>query len=237
MKDSLGDRIKSNYENRYRFYLPRRTNVIIRLDGCHFHTNTKKCEKPFDMRLNKVFEHTLIDLVQNIQNCKIGYHQSDEISLLLTDYNDISTEAWYDNNLQKIASVSASMCTMYFNQYTKIHYPGFMESYFDSRVFVIPEEAEVSNYFLWRSQDCFRNAISSQAQALYSQKQLQNKNSNEMQEMCFEKGVNCSEIDKYIKNGRWINKNIGNFAFENKPSFIDINNLIWSKVDKQNEVK
>lgn len=229
MQDTLGDRMKNSYENRYRYYLPRRTNVIIRLDGCHFHTNTKKCEKPFDMRLNKVFEHTLIDLVQNIQNCKIGYHQSDEISLLLTDYNEIKTEAWYDNNLQKISSVSSAMCTMYFNAYSKEYYPGFIDSYFDSRVFVIPETTEVSNYFLWRSQDCFRNAISSQAQALYSQKHLQGKHSDELQEMCFSKGVNCSDMNPSVKNGRFYNKMIGNFSFDNKPGFMEIDQLVWGK--------
>ena len=32
-KDSLGDRMKSNYENRAKTYLTRRTPVIIRIDG------------------------------------------------------------------------------------------------------------------------------------------------------------------------------------------------------------
>ena len=37
-EDSLGDRMKSDYENRTRYLLPRRTYMIVRLDGKAFHT-------------------------------------------------------------------------------------------------------------------------------------------------------------------------------------------------------
>jgi tRNA(His) 5'-end guanylyltransferase len=39
--DKLGIRMKTYYENAYRTFLPRRTNVIIRLDGQAFHTYNK----------------------------------------------------------------------------------------------------------------------------------------------------------------------------------------------------
>lgn len=55
-------------------------------------------------------------LCENIQGCKIAYTQSDEISLLLTDYDNIETCAWFDNNVQKMASISASMATLAFNK-------------------------------------------------------------------------------------------------------------------------
>ena len=45
--DSLGDRMKG-YENISRFYLTRRSPVIIRVDGKAFHTFTRGLKRPFD---------------------------------------------------------------------------------------------------------------------------------------------------------------------------------------------
>lgn len=116
-KDSLGDRMKNNYENRAKTYLTRRTPVIIRLDGKAFHTFTKGLKKPYDEIFHNTMNATMKYLCENIQGCKLGYTQSDEITLLLTDYDTIDTDAWFDNNVQKICSVSASMATMAFNKF------------------------------------------------------------------------------------------------------------------------
>lgn len=116
-KDSLGDRMKENYENRSKTYLTRRTPVIIRLDGKAFHTFTRGMKKPYDEIFHNTMNATMKYLCENIQGCKFGYTQSDEITLLLTDYDTITTSAWFDYNVQKICSVSASMATMTFNKY------------------------------------------------------------------------------------------------------------------------
>lgn len=116
-KTSLGDRMKNNYENISRYYLTRRTPVIIRLDGRSFHTFTRGFKKPFDDILVKSMQDTMKYLCENIQRCVLGYTQSDEISLVLTDYAELTTDAWFGNNLQKMCSVSASMATMAFNKY------------------------------------------------------------------------------------------------------------------------
>ena len=116
MKDSLGDRMKNYYENAYRMHLTRRTPVIIRIDGCHFHTFTRGMKKPYDMVLKKAMWNTALHLCENIQNARLAYVQSDEISILLVDYNKFATSAWFDNNIQKMASVSASMATMSFSE-------------------------------------------------------------------------------------------------------------------------
>ena len=116
-KDSLGDRMKENYENRAKTYLVRRMPVIIRLDGKAFHSFTKGLKKPYDVIFHDTMNSTLQYLCENIQGCKLGYTQSDEITLLLTDYDTLTTDAWFDNNVQKICSVSASMATMAFNKY------------------------------------------------------------------------------------------------------------------------
>ena len=114
-KDSLGNRMKG-YENISRSYLIRRIPVIIRLDGKAFHTFTRGLKKPFDEILMNTMWETAKYLCENIQGCKIAYTQSDEISLLLTDYENIDTSAWFDNNVQKMVSISASMATLAFNK-------------------------------------------------------------------------------------------------------------------------
>ena len=113
--DSLGERIKSNYENRSKTGLIKRMPAIIRLDGCHFHTFTNGFMKPFDNRLIKAMQDTTLSLCKNIQGCVLGYTQSDEITLVLNDYYDINVMPWYDYEVQKMCSVSASIATVCFN--------------------------------------------------------------------------------------------------------------------------
>ena len=114
--DSLGDRMKLNYENRAKTYLTRRTPVIIRLDGSHFHTFTRGFVKPFDKRLVETMQETTLALCQAIQGCVLGYTQSDEITLVLVDYKALDTEAWFDYGVQKVCSTSAALATLYFNR-------------------------------------------------------------------------------------------------------------------------
>ena len=127
-KDSLGDRMKT-YEYVTRTYLTRRMPVIIRLDGKAFHTFTRGLKKPFDEIFVKAMQDTMKHLCENVQGCVLGYTQSDEITLVLVDYHDRDTSAWFDNNIQKMASVSASMATMAFNQYFAIRYYSFEEDF------------------------------------------------------------------------------------------------------------
>ena len=115
MFDALGDRMKGFYEDRYRIYLTRRMPVIIRVDGNAFHTFTRGLEKPFDGDFMTIMQETCASLCKSIQGCVGGYVQSDEISLLLVDYNTITTDAWFDYNLQKVTSLAATRATMTFN--------------------------------------------------------------------------------------------------------------------------
>lgn len=114
-RDSLGDRMK-RYEYVPRTYLTRRVPVIIRLDGKAFHTFTRGFNKPYDTLLMQTMMKTMQELCAGIQGCVFGYTQSDEITLVLVDYQTIDTDAWFGYNIQKIASVSASMATMVFNR-------------------------------------------------------------------------------------------------------------------------
>lgn len=207
-KDSLGTRMKDQYESRTKSYLPRRTYTIIRLDGCHFHTLTRKCARPFDDGLIFAMQETSLGLCKEIQGAKFAYTQSDEISILLTDFETINTEAWFDGQIQKMCSVSASIATKYFNKDhpTIINQTFDNNATFDSRVFAIPDYVEVENYFIWRQQDAVRNSIQMAAQALYSQKELHEVNMAKAQDMCMLKGVNWNDYPAFKKRGTVIKR-------------------------------
>lgn len=212
-KTTLGDRMKNNYENVNRFYLTRRMPVIIRVDMRAGHTFTKGMNKPFDDIFVKTMQDTMKYLCENIQGCVLGYTQSDEISLVLVDYAELTTDAWFGNNLQKMCSVSASMATLAFNKFFSGRVQEFMydccDEFGDD---VLPEKQndyelahnvyfkkfnaamfdsrvftipkeEVCNYLIWRQQDATRNSIQSVGQANFSQKELHGKSCNNIQDM------------------------------------------------------
>ena len=225
-QDNLGDRMKA-YENIERRYLTRRLPTLIRLDGKSFHSFARGFQKPFDMILMESMWETTKFLCENIAGCKVGYTQSDEIQLLLNDYENIGTEAWFDKNIQKMVSISASLATLAFNKVfcekvlefeadNKTNEEAFKQiaiykkrihtALFDSRVFNVPKE-EVCNAFIWRQQDATRNAIQMVGQANFSHKQLQKKTCNQIQEMLFqEKKINFNDFPIYQKRGACIIK-------------------------------
>lgn len=216
-KDSLGDRMKENYENRSKTYLVRRMPVIIRLDGKAFHTFTRGLKKPYDEIFHNTMNQTMKYLCENIQGCKLGYTQSDEITLLLTDYDTLTTDAWFDYSVQKMCSVAASMATLAFNQYLRINFNDvdlleeleyaktlfekFDCAMFDARCFNIPTE-EVTNCFIWRQQDATRNAIQMLGQCNFPHKELQGKSCNDIQDMLMlQKGINFNDMPTEFKRG------------------------------------
>ena len=218
--DSLGDRMKSYYEDVYRFKLTRRTPVIIRLDMRAGHTFTRKFKRPYDLIFTHSMFQTAIKLCENIQNVKIAYVQSDEISLLLTDYNKLTTSQWFDGNIQKIVSISASIATISFNEAytheillhdltneeTQLYSSRINKMTFDSRVFNLPE-SEVTNYFIFRQNDATRNSIEAAGQFYFSPKQLHKVTCNQIQDKLFtEKNVNWNDYPVFFKRGACIIK-------------------------------
>jgi len=201
MKDSLGDRMKLYYEQRVRYMLPRRTYTVIRIDGKAFHSYTMGLNRPFDDQFMTDMDETAKFLYKNIQGTKCTYIQSDEISIIMTDFDTLDTDAWFDGNIQKMASVSASLATGIFNKLR----PGPL-AFFDSRVFTIPYQTEVENYLIWRQQDATRNSILSVAQSLYSHKELMGKKCDQLQELIFQKGQNWNDLAPRYKRGRMVIK-------------------------------
>lgn len=210
--DALGNRMKT-YENITRNYLTRRMPVIIRCDGKAFHTFTRGFKKPFDDIFVKSMQDTMKYLCENIQDCVLGYTQSDEITLVLVDYQNRDTSAWFDNNIQKMVSVSASMATLAFNrafvknidneimeyrssfvpqsveiqQRIKLYHDTLKKSAEKGAMFDSRvfniPKEEVVNCLIWRQQDATRNSIQSVGQANFSHKQLDGKNCSDIQDM------------------------------------------------------
>lgn len=219
-KDNLGDRMKS-YENITRTYLPGRMPIIIRIDGKAFHTFTKGFKKPFDDILMRAMEETAAVLCRDIEGVKVAYTQSDEISLLITNNDTWETQPWFGNNIQKMASVAASIATLAFNRafwhevnmlnndYLNTEDNECLNVYcravekgatFDARVFVLPAD-EVCNYFIWRQQDAIRNSIQSMGQAHFSHKELMNKNCENIKQMLVEKNLKWESIPVSCQRG------------------------------------
>lgn len=220
-RDALGDRMKA-YENISRTYLTRRIPVIIRLDGKAFHTFTRGLEKPFDRILMSVMQQTMKRLCEEVQGCVFGYTQSDEITLVLTDYATIQTDAWFGYNIQKMASVAASIATVEFNRQFREAFLILCDeqddsvacqdrlrtlsskldvAMFDARCFSIPKE-EVCNCLIWRQQDATRNSIEAVGQAHFSHTQLHGKSCNMIQEMLWsEHNINWNDFPTDCKRG------------------------------------
>jgi tRNA(His) 5'-end guanylyltransferase len=219
--------MKEFYESVPKTKLTRRTPVAIRIDGKAFHTFTRGFKKPFDRILMTSMQETMKYLCENIQGCVLGYTQSDEITLILVDYQKLTSGAWFDYEVQKMCSISASMATMAFNKAfvnsalkaqldgvfnCKNNSEGFKYwetimnaiekgAMFDSRVFNIPKE-EVTNLIYWRQLDASRNSVQMVGQANFSHKELQNKTCNDIQDMLMlQKGINWNDFNVDEKRG------------------------------------
>ena len=207
-KDTLGDRMKRYEEDALRMngaLLP----VVIRLDGNHFHTWVKyaKLQKPFDDRMISAMQEATFKLCENIPSCIMGYCQSDEISLVLRPGESENWEPWFQNRVQKLCSVSASICSVAFNDAARrLLGSDTMPAFFDARVMFMPDLDEIVNCLIWRQNDCVKNSISALSQSLFSPKMLLNKNSNEQLQMQLEKGVDWNALPTVKRFGTLVHK-------------------------------
>lgn len=218
------------YEQRNRYYLQRRMPVILRLNMRAGHSFTKGFKRPFDEVFIKSMQETAKYLCENTQGCKLSYQQSDEITLVLVDYDKFNTDCFFGYRVDKLCSIAASMATMAFNRFftdifldytsrEKINWENKKDveehsktvkiyanasdkgAMFDCRCFNIPRE-EVTNLVYWRQLDASRNSIQMVGQANFSHKELQNKSCNEIQDMLMiQKCINWNDLPIYQKRG------------------------------------
>jgi len=221
--------MKSNYEGAYKIRLPMRIPVVIRTDGKSFHRYTRGLKRPFDEQFISAMNATAIRLCQEIQGAQLAYLQSDEISILVHNYKKLVSQAWFDNELQKMCSISAGIASAEMTRQSLNLFGEVRPAVFDSRVFIMPE-SEVNNLFLWRQNDSTRNSIQMVAQSLYSHKELHRKNNKEMQEMIFQMGQNWNDYPTHQKRGRCIVKQLYTATLE------DGSKCVRSRWEVDNEV-
>ena len=210
MKDALGDRMKF-YEKREtgRKFLPK-IPIVARMDGRGFHRFAKKLKKPFDLE----FRNLMIELTQYLvkeTSAKVGYTQSDEISLLFFSDN-VKSQIFFDGKIFKMISTLSALTSVMFNEFKeKYDVPHMMKTFpatFDCRVWELPNKAEAVNVFMWREFDAGKNSVQMAAQSVFSHNSLMNKDSKMMQEMLFQKGINWNDYDPLFKRGTYIQKRI-----------------------------
>lgn len=236
MGDPLGDRMKDNYENRARHYLIRRMPVIVRVDGKAFHTYTAGMEKPFDRHILSEMARSARMVAEHMQGCKAVYVQSDEASFLLTDYDHLNTEAWFDYNKSKIETIAAATMSVAFNR--SMSSVTNKLAVFDARAFNIPRE-EVANYFLWRAKDWERNSVAMYCSAFYSHKEMHGQGRADQHEMLHAKGKNwTTDLTEQQKNGTFILRyEVGfNTRCDIEPVFSEIDEALDSLVNCDREL-
>jgi tRNA(His) 5'-end guanylyltransferase len=198
VKDDLGRRMKRDYEDALRLTLPRRAYTVIRIDGRGFHNFTRNLERPYCRPLADALDAAALYVAQQAIGCRFAYGQSDEYSFLLTDFEREDAPLWFDGNVQKIVSVSASLFTGAFNRAFEAQQPAA----FDSRVITIAQRAEVENYFLWRQLDASANSLNMLASAHYTHEELTGKTTGEKHDLLHAKGVNWAKHPPDFKRGR-----------------------------------
>jgi tRNA(His) 5'-end guanylyltransferase len=239
---TLSDRMK-DYEAISDYRLISKLPVILRLDGRAFHTYTRNLDKPYDSDFRELMSFTMKTLCEEISGAKIAYTQSDEISILLTDCDNINTEAWFGNRIQKLVSISSAICSTVFNNeadaFLKHKVPKVKIPVFDCRAFNLPLH-EVANYFIFRQKDCERNSLSMLAQANFSHKELQGANSAKMHDMLNSKGINWNDYPASFKRGVCALKIDGKWIIDNDISVFTqdrsyITNCLLTDLNKENE--
>jgi tRNA(His) guanylyltransferase len=203
----LADRMKRYEEISAAQRLIPNLPVCVRLDGKAFHQWTRGLRRPYDDRLHTLFDETTKFLVE-ASDAVVGYTQSDEITLILYNGGQSDSQVFFDGRISKLTSVLASMATAKFNALVPSTLPEKENrlAFFDCRVCNVPTEQEAVNCLLWRELDATRNSIQMAAQALYSHKQLHQKNTPEMQELLRQKGINWHDYPARFTRGGYFQR-------------------------------
>lgn len=247
MAISLHDRMTQYYESvTHSRTLTRRMPVIIRCDMECGKAFTSKLKKPWDDIFSNAMQNALIEMANKIQGCVLGYTASDEISLLLLDYQELNTDAWFGYNVDKLVSSSASMATIFFyknfvkgallyenslseservsdSNYLAVLNDKVQKSpIFDARAFNIPKE-EVANYFLDRQRYTEKNSISMLARHYFSHKEIDGKNGSQMKDMLVKEcNVNWDNFPVVYKYGVFCKKD-GLFCIDKNSPIVSQN--------------
>ena len=207
---------------KYDVSMPKKTYAMAMIDGKNFSRLIKnKYEKPFDDKFINMMNEVAIYVCKNVQGCKFAYTQSDEITFVLTDFENEETSAYFDYRLCKMLSIIPSLATAKFNQLVTLNLldtPCSTEdmkqiikdmslAQFDCKVWNTDNFNDVFAYFLWRQIDCVRNSKQQAAQTYLPHKELMGKHTDEQVQMLFNKwGIDWNGYSDDKKYGRFIYK-------------------------------
>ena len=205
--DTLGDELKTQEREEAGRKLEGKLPIMVRLDGKAFHTYTKGLKRPFDERLSHIMRKTTAWLVENT-HAKMGYTQSDEITLAFFSEGASNEQPLYDGKIQKLTSVISSMCTAKFNQLAQSDIPEKKEkfAYFDARAWNVPDLETVAKVFFWREEDAVKNSITMAASAVYSHKQLHGIGSQEKIKMLSDKKIDYYTYPNFFQRGSYFGR-------------------------------
>jgi tRNA(His) 5'-end guanylyltransferase len=193
------------HEHVHRAVLPRRTYTLLRVDGRAFHNYLRGATRPYDEQFMADMDHVAEALCAEISGAVLAYTQSDEISVLVTDFASAGTQPWFGGVVAKWTSVAASIATAELNA----RRPG-SRALFDARVFTLADPVEVANYLIWRQRDAIRNSISMAGHAYFSHSSLHGVGTGQIQERLWaERGVNWNDYPEGFKRGRVVTRNSG----------------------------
>lgn len=180
--------------------------VIIRLDGNNFSSYTKNLKKPFDSNLTDLMVDLTKFLVKET-NAIIGYHQSDEITLILYS-KDEESAIYNDGKKQKILSKLTGKAVQYFNEKRLKYLPNHNKiANFDCRIYQTPTLYDACMSLQWREYDATRNSIQMLAHSLFSDSEMFKLNTSELQDkMILEKNVNWNDLDVKFKRGTYVRR-------------------------------
>lgn len=202
--DPMGDRMKM-YE---RMETSRKCEpgkpICVRLDGKTFSTFTRGLARPYDERLSNIMKLVTSHLVKET-HAKIGYTQSDEISLIYHYEGD--SQPLFGGKFHKLTSVLAGMASGMFQDLLGNLLPEKIGSHpvFDCRVWQVPK-VEAANVILWRWFDARKNSIAMLAQSEFSHKTLQGKDTLVMREMLAKKGIDWNIYPDFFKWGSFFQR-------------------------------
>ncbi len=207
--DSLGDRMKG-YEaaESGRRFLPM-LPVYARIDGRNFSALTRGMDRPYDIAMSGAMIRTTERLVEET-HARIGYTQSDEISLVWLA-EEAKSSIFFDHKISKMTSILAAYATAAFIlalQEGRHAAAAKKMPHFDCRVFQLPNRTEAANVFLWRELDATKNAVSMAARAVYSHRELYRKTGSAMQELLFAKGINFNDFPAFFKRGTFVRREV-----------------------------
>jgi tRNA(His) 5'-end guanylyltransferase len=205
-KDEFGDRMKMLEQMEAGRRLLPTLPVCVRLDGKGFSKFTAGLARPYDLGMSKAMMLTTKFLVEET-NARVGYTQSDEISLIL--YSDTyDSQIFFDGKIQKLVSVMASMATAKFNSLIPQYLPSKVGklAVFDCRVWNVPTREEGANAILWREHDATKNSVSMAARTVYSHKEVDGKSKAEVMDMLMAKGINWNDYPAFFKRGSYFRR-------------------------------